>query len=144
LSAFLLQPIRSSREALKANEQELQGAINRNIASINTILSSFIKPDLDNQRRRQDNLGAIIFAGAQIGLLLFSQPFEWQISWQPTSSRTELASGDKAGFRTTINEIRGQEMKKVKTLVVFPAIGERIDNGVKRVRVIAHGVEVEV
>jgi hypothetical protein len=140
-----LQPIRSNREALKANERELQEAINRNITSINTVLSSFIKPNLDNQRRRQDNLGAVIFAGAQIGLLLFSQPFEWQLSWQPTSSRTEFVGDDKGRIRATIMEVRGQQNMMARTLVVFPAIGERIDsNGVRRTRVIAQCVEVEI
>jgi hypothetical protein len=145
LSAFLLQPIRSSREALQANEHELQGAINRNIASINAVLNSFVKPDLENQRRRQQNLRAMIFAGAQIGLLLFSQPFEWQISWQPASTRTDFVAGDKPGTRATTTESRGQQDMMARTLVVFPAIGEKIDgNGARRTRVITEAVEVEV
>lgn len=145
LSAFLLQPIRSSREALQANEQELQEAINGNIASINIVLNSFINPSLEDQRRRQDNLRAIIFAGAQIGLLLFSQPFEWQFSWQAASNRTEFVGGDKAGTQATSTEIRGQQDMLARTLVVFPAIREKIDgDGVRRIKVITEAVEVEV
>lgn len=134
LSAFLLEPMRSSREAPKANEQELQGAISRNIALINGVLKPFIKPGLESQRYQEDNLSAIIFEGAQLGLLLFSQSSVWVFGWK-SPSREEVEK-----IRPVVTTTR-----KGKVLVVFPSLGERTErHGRQRLREVSLPVVIDL
>ena len=127
LSAFLIEPSRASREAPKANETELQPAIRRNVALIYSILKPFINPGVESQRSQENNLSAIIFEGAQLGLLLFSQPSVWTFGWKvPVREDT---NGGRAG----------------RLLVIFPALGEQIErHGKPRLREVSAPVVIEL
>jgi hypothetical protein len=127
LSAFLIEPSRTSREAPKANEREIQAAIGRNVALINAILKPFINPGLESQRSQENNLRAIILEGAQLGLLLFSQPSVWAFSWKVPIG--EESSGNRAG----------------RPFIVFPALGEKIErHGRQRLREVSAPVVIEL
>jgi len=92
-------------------------AIESNVALINGILEPFIIPGVDAQLAQQRNLSAIIFRGAQLGLLLFSQPSVWVFGWkEPVTT--------ESGTR--------------RTIVVFPSLAEvKERNGKQRLREIA-------
>jgi len=125
LSAFLLQPSRSTREAPIPIQQDLQPVIARNLAVINKILKPFIDLNPDNQRSQERNLSAILFEGAQLGLLLFSQPSIWVWGWK-------IGSGEGGGVRR-------------RTFVVFPSLGERVErHGRDRVREVVVPVVVDL
>jgi len=125
LSAFLLQPSRSTREAPHPNQQDLQPTIARNLAVINNILKPFITVNPDNQRSQERNLSAILFEGAQLGLLLFSQPSIWVWGWK-------VSSGEGGGVRR-------------RAFVVFPSLGERVErHGRERVREVVVPVVVDL
>jgi hypothetical protein len=127
LSAFLLEPSRTSREAPKANEREVQAAIGHNVALINSILKPFINPGVDSQRSQENNLSAIIFEGAQLGLLLFSQPSVWTFNWK-VDAREEL-SGRRGG----------------RPFIIFPALGEQVEShGRLRLREVFAPVVIEL
>jgi hypothetical protein len=144
LSAFLLEPIRSNRQAPQANQQELQRAIGRNIALINSVLKPFLNPGSESQRYQERNLSAIVFQAAQLGLLLFSQQSVWVFDWEP-SRREDLVNGDKPGIGVTTTEVGAGRKTVGRMLVVFPAIGEIIyQHGSRRMRTVAAAVEVVV
>jgi hypothetical protein len=137
LCAFLLEPARSNREAPKANERELRNAIDQNVRLINAVLRPFVKSGVENERSQEGNLRAILFEGAQLGLLLFSQPSIWVPSWR-SSTGQDFDSGKRgSAHASTTNRNR--------TLVVFPALGELIErHGTKRWRFVTDPVEVGV
>jgi hypothetical protein len=126
LSAFLLEPSRSTREAPKANDRDLQAAIGRNITLINGVLLPFIKADVASSRYQEKNLGAIILEGAQLGLLLFSQPSVWVWGWKAPQ---DGASGVKGG----------------RPFVIFPSLAERVEqSGRQRLREVSPPVVVQL
>jgi len=144
LSAFLLEPIRSNRQPPQANQQELQRAIGRNVALINSVLKPFLNPGSESQRYQERNLSAIVFQAAQMGLLLFSQQSVWVFDWEP-SRREDVVNGDKPGTRVTTTEVGVGRKTVGRMLVVFPATGEIIyRNGSRRMRTVAAAVEVAV
>jgi hypothetical protein len=144
LSAFLLEPIRSNRQPPQANQQELQPAIGRNVALINSVLKPFLNPGSESQRYQERNLSAIVFQAAQLGLLLFSQQSIWVFDWEP-SRREDVVNGDKPGTRVMTAEVGAGRKTVGRTLVVFPAIGETIfRHGPRRIRTVVAAVEVVV
>lgn len=134
LSSFLLEPIRSNRETPKANEADLRNATDENVKIINGVLKPFIKPGPETERSQENNLRAIIFEGAQLGLLFFSQPSIWVRSWKQSSRQAEKHGSSP-----------GSNLKRNRTLVVFPAMGELTErHGAKRFRLVTEAVEVGI
>jgi len=137
LCAFLLEPVRSNREAPKANERELRNAIDQNVRLINSVLGPFVKPGTESARSQENNLRAILFEGAQLGLLLFSQPSIWVPRW--TSATGQDFDSEKRG------QSHASTTNRNRTLVVFPALGELIErHGTKRWRFVTDPVEAAV
>ena len=138
MSAFLLSPTRSSRDPPQANEQELRNAINQNVAHINGVLKPFIKTG-EVQRYQEDNLKAIIFQGAQLGLLLFCQPSIWVFGWK-APSREERNGREKDGSQVATTDMSGARM-----WVVFPGIAERAEkHGRQMIREVVAPVAVDL
>jgi hypothetical protein len=129
LTAFLIQSVRTSRDAPKPNKEKLQGALSLNVERINEVLQPFIKPDPEVQRYQKENLGAIAFKVAELGLILFSQPSTWVFGWTaPSHGSIEKKGG--AGRAV---------------LVVFPALSELMERGGKnQARTVVDRLAVEV
>jgi len=129
MTAFLIQPVRTSRDAPKPNKEKLQGALSLNVERINEVLQLFIKPDPEVQRYQKENLGAIAFKVAELGLILFSQPSTWLFEWTPPNHGSTEKNG---GAGSAI-------------LVLFPALSELMERGGKKqTRSVVDWVAVEV
>jgi hypothetical protein len=138
LSSFLLSPTRSTRDPPQANEQELRNAINQNVALINGVLKPFIKTG-EVQRYQEDNMKAIVFQGAQLGLLLFCQPSVWVFGWK-ASSREQRNAREKDGTQEGTTDMSGARM-----WVVFPGIAEKDEkHGRQMIREVVAPVAVDV
>ena len=75
------------------------------------------------QGYQEDNLKAIIFQGAQLGLLLFCQPSTWAFGWKATSNESKDYSGvGKGSSQVTTSDLSG-----ARKWVVFPGIAERVE-----------------
>jgi len=113
LTAFLIQPIRTSRDAPKPSKEQLQAAISLNVEHNHQILQHFIKSDPEVQLHQKEHLGAIAFKVAELGLILFSQPSKWFFEW--TAGGHEVAEKSERHGRPV--------------LVLFPALNEEMDRG---------------
>lgn len=81
---------------------------------------------------------AIIFQGAQLGLLLFCQPSTWVFGWK-ASSREENGRG-KDGSQVTTSDLSGARL-----WVVFPGIAERVErHGRQKVREVVSPVAIDI
>lgn len=130
ITAYLIEPSRSvKREAPKPDRADLQNAIASNVEMINMVLEPFFKTAPDRRQAQVDNLSAIIFQAAELGLLLFSQPSERVFFWEAPSS-----NGPPVPRKSTSG-----------SLVVFPGIGEKTErNGERRFRRVASPVEASI
>jgi hypothetical protein len=134
LSAFLIEPFRSNRESPKLSKEEISGAIERNVILLNSVLGPFIKPGRENLQHQEENLSAIAFEIAQLGLLIFSQPSEWSFSWSVDMAQTSSDGGTSAPRKGL-----------GRTLVVFPGIGESVfRHGERSRRLVAYSILVIV
>ncbi|RDW63373.1 hypothetical protein BP6252_10918 [Coleophoma cylindrospora] len=131
LSAFLIEPVRTNRDAPKVDSSTLAGAISRDVALINSALQPFLKPGEVAQREQKANLGAIILEGAKIGLLLFSQPTIWRFGWS-SAERKNTNHGDKNAKKETYGTASGSAGSRL--LVVFPSLEDLGSNGRSRRR----------
>jgi hypothetical protein len=108
--------------------EKLQSALSLNVERINEVLQLFIKPDPEVQRYQKENLGAIAFKVAELGLILFSQPSTWLFGWTPSHGSTEKNAGASR-----------------LVLVLFPALSEVVERGPKtQTRPVVDWVAVEV
>ncbi|KAF4625517.1 hypothetical protein G7Y89_g12650 [Cudoniella acicularis] len=134
-SAFLLSNTRSNREAPHADKAQLSSAINRNCQLINAVLHPFIREGAKTVRDQQENLHAIIFEAAQLGLLLFSQPTTWLLIWEANAGGR---GNSRAGGISSA-------ASRHRMTVAFPALGEVIEkDGSRRTRILTDVVEVDI
>jgi hypothetical protein len=89
-----------------------------------------------------ENLSAIVFEGAQLGLLLFCQPSTWMFSWK-ASARDDISGKGKEGSQVTTSDMSTTRTGTGRMWVVFPGIGESVErHGRQRVREVAAPVVV--
>ncbi|KUJ18616.1 uncharacterized protein LY89DRAFT_717199 [Mollisia scopiformis] len=113
LSAFLLVPNRSFREDPKVDETQVRSAIDVNLKAFNHVLAPFVINGPVNNHDWEKNLRAIVFAGAELGLTLFSQQSAWVFDWKH-HGRSEA-------------------------VVVFPALLEKV-KGRSKLRIVSEAV----
>jgi hypothetical protein len=114
LSSFLLVPNRSLREDPKLNESQIRGAIETNLKVLNHVLAPFMLNG-SKSLEWEKNLRAIIFAGAELGFILFSQQSTWVFDWKQ------------------------QGRADSREIVVFPALLEKV-LGKTRLRIVSEAV----
>ncbi len=115
LSAFLLVPNRSFREDPKIDESQIRPAIDVNLNIFNHVLAPFRISDSKHNVDWEKNLRAITFAGAELGLTLFSQLSNWVFDWKQHGRPDGTA------------------------IVVFPALLEKV-RGKTRLRIVSDAV----
>jgi len=140
LTAFLLQPLRSTRDPPNPSKADLSPSINLNVSSINTILSPFLKSIPDSQRFQEQNLAGIVFKVAQLALILFSQPSNWKFSWTLPGSG---GLGEKQRPIVSSTHV-GQGERSKETLVVCPSLGEVAERNGNSWRQVVEAVAVEI
>jgi hypothetical protein len=99
------KPLSASLSASQADRQLLAAAVAHNVTRLNSILQWFIRPGAESRRQQKENLSSIILEGANLGILLFSQPMEYTFGWS-ASRRSEIGGRSKLVVFPSITEIR--------------------------------------
>lgn len=109
----------SNLELPTLSKASILGPLLRNIAQLNFILKPFLKQGCEPQRLQEEDLGAVSFEAAKLGLLIFLQRTKWVLNWSPSTSMSQ-------GRGSEVNE-RGKEVRR--DIVIFPGIAEIIGRG---------------
>ncbi|CZR58701.1 uncharacterized protein PAC_08593 [Phialocephala subalpina] len=99
------KPLSAFLSASQADRQLLAAAVAHNVTRLNSILQWFIRPGAESRRQQKENLSSIILEGANLGILLFSQPMEYTFGWS-ASRRSEIGGRSKLVVFPSITEIR--------------------------------------